>query len=256
MIKTWQIAPLFKHRQINRYLLLIALEFLSLKGFSQQHANPDFNKAKIENGYFITTEDGLPTNKIRTIAETPDGFIWLGTSNGLCRYDGSQVKVFSYSPEDSSSIYDNRVSVIATDSSHLWIGTHLSFSIFDLKTEKFRNFQFDNFEVKDTLNKKLSTRITSIDVARNGEVWMGTFTSGIFRYLPERDSFICYHYPHDLVSHSFPSPQNIDHAIAIDLIWYCFAVAVAIDSIWLCFAVAVAINSIQSSTCCCCCCCY
>lgn len=36
----------------------------------------------------ITMLDGLPTNTVRSITQDKDGFIWMGTDNGLCRYDG------------------------------------------------------------------------------------------------------------------------------------------------------------------------
>ena len=39
----------------------------------------------------ITMLDGLPTNTVRSITQDKDGFIWMGTDNGLCRYDGYNV---------------------------------------------------------------------------------------------------------------------------------------------------------------------
>ena len=42
----------------------------------------------------LTTEDGLPSNTVRNIVQDRQGFIWLGTDKGLCRYDGVQVRVF------------------------------------------------------------------------------------------------------------------------------------------------------------------
>lgn len=40
------------------------------------------------------TEDGLPGNTVTAIQETPDGYLWLGTFNGLVRFDGVQFKVY------------------------------------------------------------------------------------------------------------------------------------------------------------------
>ena len=39
-------------------------------------------------------KDGLPLNKVRAIAQTPDGYLWVGTFNGLARFDGVRFKVF------------------------------------------------------------------------------------------------------------------------------------------------------------------
>ncbi len=179
-----------------------------------QKITPNIPDVKIESSILLTTEDGLPSNNVRGFAETPDGFIWLGTNLGLSRYDGYQFKNFTHNPEDSTSIYDDRVLPIIADSNHLWIGTHLGFSIMDLKTEKFRNFQFGDFEVKDTLSKKVLTRVHAMDKARNGDIWMGTFTSGIFRYIPSLDSFICYHYPEEEVA-PFILSSRINHVLSV-----------------------------------------
>src|SRR5688572_20989215 len=40
------------------------------------------------------TEDGLPQNSVNAIAQTPDGYLWLATFNGLARFDGVAFKVF------------------------------------------------------------------------------------------------------------------------------------------------------------------
>src|ERR1700730_316295 len=41
------------------------------------------------------TQDGLPENRVRTIAQTPDGYLWLGTSSGLARFDGVRFMVYA-----------------------------------------------------------------------------------------------------------------------------------------------------------------
>ena len=42
----------------------------------------------------LTMNDGLLSNAVRNIVQDPYGFIWLGTDNGLCRYDGTQVQPY------------------------------------------------------------------------------------------------------------------------------------------------------------------
>ena len=41
------------------------------------------------------TQDGLPENRIRAIAQTPDGYLWVGTSSGLARFDGVRFVVYA-----------------------------------------------------------------------------------------------------------------------------------------------------------------
>lgn len=42
----------------------------------------------------ITMEDGLPSNTVRSIVQGADGFVWLGSDAGLCRYDGIHARLF------------------------------------------------------------------------------------------------------------------------------------------------------------------
>lgn len=51
---------------------------------------------KLETSIHFTKDDGLPSNFIRSVTETNDGFIWIGTGDGLSRFDGSQFKNFQY----------------------------------------------------------------------------------------------------------------------------------------------------------------
>ncbi|MCX6283715.1 MAG: hypothetical protein NTW31_05735, partial [Bacteroidetes bacterium] len=45
-----------------------------------------------------TSDNGLPVNSIRAIAQTPDGFIWLATEEGLVRFDGNSF--FTFDPSN------------------------------------------------------------------------------------------------------------------------------------------------------------
>jgi signal transduction histidine kinase/ligand-binding sensor domain-containing protein len=66
-------------------------------------------------------QQGLPQDTIRAIAQTSDGFLWLGTDEGLARFDGYEFVVFSKS---RGQLPSNSVSVLAADpDGSLWIGT-------------------------------------------------------------------------------------------------------------------------------------
>ena len=67
----------------------------------------------------ITVFNGLPSDSVRAIAQTPDGVMWFGTDNGLARFDGRRVENFS--PGGSET---NQVLALKTASSgELWVGT-------------------------------------------------------------------------------------------------------------------------------------
>jgi len=67
-------------------------------------------------------EDGLPAGQITAIAQTPDGYLWLGTPIGLARFDGLSFKVFTAGT--NSGLGDSRItSLLADGEGKLWVGT-------------------------------------------------------------------------------------------------------------------------------------
>lgn len=92
----------------------------------------------------LTTADGLPSNSVRSVFQDSQGFIWIGTANGLSRYDGSDFVNFQLQPAESTQPGLTASSVIglAEDSLHfLWINCTNSFvSCYDLEKDQFVDF--------------------------------------------------------------------------------------------------------------------
>ena len=63
----------------------------------------------------LTVEDGLSQNAVLTIAQDGRGFLWLGTEDGLNKYDGYKFTVYEHDPEDPASLVDGFVSVTYVD---------------------------------------------------------------------------------------------------------------------------------------------
>ena len=90
---------------------------------------------------------------INTIHQDSRGYIWLGTLNGLIRYDGYTEKSYLHEPTDSLSISDSKINGIVEDQEgNLWITTQSHLNRFDLKTETF-----EKFEMKDTSANSICT---------------------------------------------------------------------------------------------------
>jgi ligand-binding sensor domain-containing protein len=69
-----------------------------------------------------TTKNGLPNNSILSILQDKRGFLWLGTYNGLCRYDGSEFISFSGGSDETPLI--NSIQSISQDTSgNIWVAT-------------------------------------------------------------------------------------------------------------------------------------
>lgn len=62
-----------------------------------------------------TTDNGLPQNTVSSIVQTPDGYLWLATLDGLVRYDGVRFTVFNKS--NSKGIGSNRFTRMVVDAS-------------------------------------------------------------------------------------------------------------------------------------------
>lgn len=67
-------------------------------------------------------QNGLPGETVQSFAQTPDGFLWVGTSDGLFRFDGANFTLFSH--ENTPLMRENSVFCLLTGrNGHLWIGT-------------------------------------------------------------------------------------------------------------------------------------
>jgi signal transduction histidine kinase/ligand-binding sensor domain-containing protein/DNA-binding response OmpR family regulator len=86
---------------------------------------------------YLTTDEGLAQNTVDCIFQDSYGFMWFGTWNGLCRYDGYKFRTFQKG-DTPKSIPDNFVRAICEDTSgNLWIGTSNGVEIYNLKKESF-----------------------------------------------------------------------------------------------------------------------
>ncbi|HEV8183514.1 MAG TPA: two-component regulator propeller domain-containing protein [Candidatus Angelobacter sp.] len=108
------------------------------------------------------SDDGLPQNSAQAMLQTNDGYVWIGTQEGLVRFNGVEFKVFNKSTTDA--IRDVRV-LYQDREGALWIGT------FGGGLVRYQNGQFTNY----TANSGLSNNsISCILQDRQGNLWVGT----------------------------------------------------------------------------------
>jgi signal transduction histidine kinase/ligand-binding sensor domain-containing protein len=116
------------------------------------------------------TEDGLPNNGVRAIAQTPEGYLWLGTTEGLARFDGVRFLIFDRS--NTPALTDNSIlSIESVPDGSLWIGTEGGGLL------HYAHGAFQGFGQKDGLTNGF-IRATHLD--RKGTLWVGT-DRGFFR---------------------------------------------------------------------------
>jgi len=119
------------HKYTIKYVILLNL-ILSLKiGILASYTQPKY----------YTTADGLSHNNINCILLSNRGFLWIGTKNGLNRYDGYHFINIKNIPDDLNSLSDNLITALASDSSeNLWIGTSKGLNNYNIKTMIFNTY--------------------------------------------------------------------------------------------------------------------
>jgi ligand-binding sensor domain-containing protein/signal transduction histidine kinase len=113
------------------------------------------------------TPDGLPQTSVQAIARTSDGYLWVGTQEGLARFDGIRFTVFDKDNEPAFST--NFISALYVDSTaRLWIGTESGIAMLEKgHFIAFSNAQLDHTTVRSIIQDKV------------GHIWVGT-DNGLF----------------------------------------------------------------------------
>ncbi|QOD59868.1 hypothetical protein H9I45_10960 [Polaribacter haliotis] len=117
---------------------------------------------------FLTTNNGLPSNRVVCVVEDNNGFLWFGTGAGLSKYNG---KTFTnYSKKDG--LCSDAISNLIIDSKGtLWVGTWNGVCTFNGDT--FTNFTLPKPIIKTTPNKDTENWITQIMEDSKGNMWFG-----------------------------------------------------------------------------------
>jgi ligand-binding sensor domain-containing protein/signal transduction histidine kinase len=121
------------------------------------------------------TQDGLPENKVRAIAQTPDGYLWIGTSGGLARFDGVRFVVYARFNTPAMTADDISALAVARDGS-LWAATDGG-GLLHYQDGRFRSFG---------PNQGLANEfVRAVHADRSGNVWAAT-NRGLFRSAGEK----------------------------------------------------------------------
>lgn len=137
----------------------------------------------IRNSFYYSPHinEGLSQLSVRVIHQDSRGYIWLGTKNGLNRYNGKEYTVYQESPSDSLSLTNSDILSLAEEPGHaLWIGTSYGLNRLCQHTNRVRRYLDDKGILRDA--------IQSVFVDRSGRVWVGN-RRGIFLYHREEDRF-------------------------------------------------------------------
>ena len=145
------------------------------------YREPDFHRLSIE--------EGLSQNSIICILQDSKGFLWLGTEDGLNRYDGYSFKTYYHNPNEPGSLSHNRIGSLYEDRSGvLWVGTMAGgLNKFIREEEKFKCYTSDPANPGTLSNNT----ILSFYEDSEGYLWLGTY-AGLNRLDPAKEIFSRY----------------------------------------------------------------
>ena len=121
------------------------------------------------------TEKGLPVNGVNTLTQTKDGYLWLGSEEGLVRYNGSDFVVFN--SKNNPAFKDSFITSLYSDQSDtLWIGTRMGTLI------RYSDKKFKGFTLPAVNNKQINAIVND----KKGNVWIGGIETGLIKFDGEK----------------------------------------------------------------------
>ena len=116
----------------------------------------------------ITMNDGLAANAVRNIVQDKYGYIWFGTDNGLCRYDGRRVLPLRI---DELGINQYISALLAIDEG-LYVGTAKGVFFINFKRQAFERLPMD-----------IHSPVTYLSLDKDGSLWISTMEQGVWQYV-------------------------------------------------------------------------
>ena len=122
----------------------------------------------------ITMNDGLAANAVRNIVQDKNGYIWFGTDNGLCRYDGRRVLPFRIA-ELGINQY---ISALVACDEGLYVGTAKGVFFVDFARQTISKIPMD-----------IHSTVTYLSLDKEGGLWVSTMEQGVWQYIAKTGDF-------------------------------------------------------------------
>lgn len=138
----------------------------------------------------ISTQNGLSHNKVNCFLQDHRGFMWIGTEDGLNRYDGQTFTVYRHEPGNPSSLSGNIITDILEDETQvLWIATaDGGLTRYDYHLPPERQFR----QYKHSRSNPASIPVNMVNTLlhdRQGYLWLGTGGKGVWRFNKKTERF-------------------------------------------------------------------
>lgn len=195
-----------KTRFITALICLItSFGFAQVK---QQQINPTY----------LSIADGLASPDVKEVLQDSYGLLWIGTSNGLQKYDGYRFETFKHVPNNPYSLLTNGIWGLAEDANQdIWVATDEGVSKYDRKKNEFINYAFvELFDLPPDVG-----RVFTVFIDSQQRIWAATQAMELVKYNPETDSWGFAEY--DIPNITDPDHNGFSIAITEDAqggIWF------------------------------------
>ncbi len=170
-------------KNIIKYIILISA-FFCVTILNAQKLSDNFKFG------IISIDEGLSSSSVNCIIQDSKGFLWIGTEDGLNRFDGYSFKVFRNRRGDKYSLSNNFIwSLFEDKSGNIWIGTDGGgLNKYDPVTDKFFRFAHDPKDPK-SIN---SDAVQCVYQDALGNIYVGTWGQGLNLYDAKSNSFLSF----------------------------------------------------------------
>ena len=136
----------------------------------------------------LSLEHGLSQNCGRCILQDKEGFLWIGTEDGLNKFNGYEFTVYQKVQRDSQSLCNNFINTIfESNDGIIWVGTNDGLAQYNKLTDKFTIYKNEPNNSKSISNNA----INSINEDKAGNLWIGT-NNGLVKFDKKTQTFSSY----------------------------------------------------------------
>lgn len=156
-------------------IIVLLLSFLSFSAQGSSQASfPTYFKE-------VSSADGLPDNSVNVVTEDHYGSIWVGTWNGLARFDGRDVEVFRHSESDTTSLHNNMVRALYPYKGGIFVGSDYGLDFYSFGDGRFMRCGVS--DGTESSSRPLTVRISRL-CESGGYLFAVTSDGDILRYDP------------------------------------------------------------------------
>ena len=123
----------------------------------------------------LSAEEGLSLAEVSGLGQDGLGYMWIGTQDGIARFDGQDFKIYRNTPGDSTSLPTSATWSLLADSTGLWIGTAYGLCRYDARRDRFSG----DFAVNEVVPAKYGSHSFSFGTMiydNTGKLWLAAVT--------------------------------------------------------------------------------